>query len=50
MGSSRRSPVHMHSREEGPYSAHLDLPPKPLTPQEKAAKKRKEMRERVWFA
>ena len=49
MGSSRRSPVPMGGRDDGLFAAHLDVPPKPLTPREKAAKKKKEMREKVYF-
>ncbi|XP_068218270.1 dynein axonemal heavy chain 5-like [Palaemon carinicauda] len=44
-GSSRRSPV--PPGEGVPFSTMLDLPSKPLTPQEKAAKKKREMREKV---
>lgn len=43
-GSSRRSPV---PAAEGPFAATLELPSKPLTPQEKAARKKREMREKV---
>lgn len=43
-GSSRRSPVPVM---EGTYATTLELPTKPLTPQEKAARKKKEMREKV---
>ncbi|KAK3864739.1 hypothetical protein Pcinc_029599 [Petrolisthes cinctipes] len=43
-GSSRRSPVPV---VEGSFSTTLELPTKPLTSQEKAARKKKEMREKV---
>ncbi|XP_063608047.1 dynein axonemal heavy chain 5-like, partial [Penaeus indicus] len=43
-GSSRRSPVPV---AEGHFAATLELPAKPLTSQEKAVRKKKEMREKV---
>ncbi|XP_050711756.1 dynein axonemal heavy chain 5-like isoform X2 [Eriocheir sinensis] len=46
-GSSRRSPV---PAAEGPFAATLELPSKTLTPQEKAARKKREMREKVEVA
>lgn len=43
-GSSRRSPVPV---VEGSFSTTLELPTKPLTSQEKATRKKREMREKV---
>lgn len=43
-GSSQRSPVPV---VEGSFSTTLELPSKPLTSQEKATRKKREMREKV---